>query len=205
MYLTIINPCCDEYRSAECYINKTMSEYNFVVINCVVRAKPAGLSFLSVNLGVPWTLRLNSPVLLRSRPKCVVVFFRRGLPQPAPARVLNANSDSSPLQLSELLWLRHTRGSTLKKYCRWNFSLKIQNYFQKRSTETIFVQMYMKLAKIANLPSEKYHSQPTWNTAKVSEFGRPSGKPALMWSRDERTVIFYDPDAVLHFWNSKKK
>jgi len=25
-----INPCCDEYRS---YTNKTMSEYNFIVIN----------------------------------------------------------------------------------------------------------------------------------------------------------------------------
>jgi len=36
-----------------------MSEYNFVVINWAVRAKPAGLSFLFVNLGVPWTLPIN--------------------------------------------------------------------------------------------------------------------------------------------------
>jgi len=42
--------------------------------------KRTGLSFLIVNLGVPWTLRLNSPVLSQSCPKCVVVFFRRGLP-----------------------------------------------------------------------------------------------------------------------------
>ena len=30
-----------------------MSEYNLVVINWAIRAKPAGLSFLIVNLGVP--------------------------------------------------------------------------------------------------------------------------------------------------------
>ena len=36
-----------------------MSEYNIVVINRAVRAKPAGLSFLIVNLGVPWTLPIN--------------------------------------------------------------------------------------------------------------------------------------------------
>jgi len=57
-----------------------MSEYNPVVINWAGRTKSAGLSLLIVNLGVPWALRINSPVLLRSCPKCVVVFFRRGLP-----------------------------------------------------------------------------------------------------------------------------
>jgi len=46
---------------------------------CEVERKRAGLSFLIVNLGVPWALRPNSPVLSRSCPKCVVVFFRRGL------------------------------------------------------------------------------------------------------------------------------
>ena len=38
-----------------------------------VERKRAGLSFLIVNMGVPWALRPNSPVLLRSCPKCVVV------------------------------------------------------------------------------------------------------------------------------------
>jgi len=36
-----------------------MSEYHFVVLNWAGRAKPAGLSFLIINLGVPWTLRIN--------------------------------------------------------------------------------------------------------------------------------------------------
>jgi len=36
-----------------------MSEYNIAVINWAIRAKPAGLSFLIVNLGVPWTLPTN--------------------------------------------------------------------------------------------------------------------------------------------------
>ena len=36
-----------------------MSEYSIVVINWAVRAKPAGLSFLIVNLDVPWTLPIN--------------------------------------------------------------------------------------------------------------------------------------------------
>jgi len=45
-----------------------------------VEEKRAGLDFAIVNLGVPGSLRPNSPVLLRSCPKCVVVFFRRGLP-----------------------------------------------------------------------------------------------------------------------------
>ena len=40
-------------------INKTMSEYNPVVIIWEGRAKPAGLSFLIVNLGAPWTLPIN--------------------------------------------------------------------------------------------------------------------------------------------------
>jgi len=75
----IINPGCDEYRSAS-YQNKTTSECNSIVTNWAGRAKRAGLSFLIVSVGVPWTLQLNSPVLLRSCPKCVVVFFRRGLP-----------------------------------------------------------------------------------------------------------------------------
>ena len=52
-------PCCDEYRSAYCYQNKTMSEYNPIVINWAGRAKRAGLSFFIVNLGVPWTLPIN--------------------------------------------------------------------------------------------------------------------------------------------------
>jgi len=58
-----------------------MSEYNSVVIDWAGRAKPAGLSFLIVNLGVPWALRPNSPVLLQSYPKRVLFFFfRRELP-----------------------------------------------------------------------------------------------------------------------------
>jgi len=78
----IINPCCDDYRSTYSYQNKTMSEYNSIVINWVGRAKRAGLSFLIINLGVPWTFRLNLPVLLRSCPKRVLFFFfRRELPQ----------------------------------------------------------------------------------------------------------------------------
>jgi len=36
-----------------------MSEYNPVVINWASGAKRAGLSFLIVNLGVPWTLLIN--------------------------------------------------------------------------------------------------------------------------------------------------
>ena len=43
-----------------------------------VERKRAGLSFLIVNLGVPWALRLNSPVLLRSCPKRVLFFFLEG-------------------------------------------------------------------------------------------------------------------------------
>jgi len=73
-YWYSINPCCDECRSAS-YTNKTMSECNFVVINWAVRAKPAGLSFLIVNLGVPWTLPIY--VFSRNCPKRVVVFFFR--------------------------------------------------------------------------------------------------------------------------------
>jgi len=46
-----------------------------------VERKRAGLSFLIVNLGVPWVLRLNSSVLSRSCSKCVVIVFRRGLQQ----------------------------------------------------------------------------------------------------------------------------
>ena len=64
-----------------------MSEYNPIVINWAGRVKRAGLSFLIVNLGVPWALRLNSPVLLRSCPKCFVVFFRRGLQHCSENRV----------------------------------------------------------------------------------------------------------------------
>ena len=46
-----------------------------------VERKRAGLSFLIVNLGVPWALRTNSPVLSRSWPKRVLFFFyRRELP-----------------------------------------------------------------------------------------------------------------------------
>jgi len=36
-----------------------MSEYNPIVTNWAGRAKPAGLSFLIVNLGLPWTLPIN--------------------------------------------------------------------------------------------------------------------------------------------------
>jgi len=44
-----------------------------------VELKQAGLSFLIVNLGVPWALRPNSKVLSRSCPKRVLFFFfRRG-------------------------------------------------------------------------------------------------------------------------------
>jgi len=46
-----------------------------------VERKQAGLSFLIANLGVPWALRPNSPVLSRSCPKRVLFFFRRELPQ----------------------------------------------------------------------------------------------------------------------------
>jgi len=46
-----------------------------------VERKRAGQSFLIVNLGVPWALRPNSPVLSRSCPKRVLFFFRRELPQ----------------------------------------------------------------------------------------------------------------------------
>jgi len=60
-----------------------MSEYNPIVINWAGRAKQAGLSFLIVNLSVPWTLQLKSPVLSRSCPKRVLFFFRRELPQSA--------------------------------------------------------------------------------------------------------------------------
>jgi len=58
-----------------------MSEYisQFNKTEREVERKSAGLSFLIVNLGVPWALRPNSPVLSRSCPKCVVVFFKRGL------------------------------------------------------------------------------------------------------------------------------
>ena len=46
-----------------------------------VERKRAGLSFLIVNLGVPWALRPNSPVLSQSCPKRVLFFFfRRELP-----------------------------------------------------------------------------------------------------------------------------
>ena len=58
-----------------------MSEYNPIVINWAGRAKRAGLSFFIVNLGVTWELRPNSPVLLWSCPKRVLLFFfRRELP-----------------------------------------------------------------------------------------------------------------------------
>jgi len=58
-----------------------MSEYNFVVINRAGQAKPASLSFLLVNLGMPWTLPTVFISALAELPKCVVVsFFRRGLP-----------------------------------------------------------------------------------------------------------------------------
>ena len=46
-----------------------------------VERKRAGLSFLIVNLGVPWALRPNSPVHSRSCPKRVLFFyFRKELP-----------------------------------------------------------------------------------------------------------------------------
>ena len=51
-----------------------------------VERKRAGLSFLTANLGVAWTLRPNSPVLPRSCPKRVLFFFfRRELPHKSGA------------------------------------------------------------------------------------------------------------------------
>jgi len=41
--------------------------------------KRVGLSFLIVNLRVPWALRPNPPVFSRSCPKSVLFFFRREL------------------------------------------------------------------------------------------------------------------------------
>jgi len=74
------------------YQNKTMSEYNPIVINWAGRAKRAGLSFLIVKLGVPWTLPLNSPVLLWSCPKRVWFFlFRRELPHIPPNQQMFVN------------------------------------------------------------------------------------------------------------------
>jgi len=49
MYL--INPCCDEYRSAYSYTNKTMSENNSVVINWAMSSKTGGSKFLNCELG----------------------------------------------------------------------------------------------------------------------------------------------------------
>jgi len=62
-----------------------------------VEQKQAGLSFLIVNLGVPWALRPNSPVLLQSCPKRVLFFFcRRELPRllPEVSTVPGAGVDS---------------------------------------------------------------------------------------------------------------
>jgi len=53
-----------------------------------VERKRAGLSFLIVNLGVPWALRSNSPVLLHSCLKRVLfLFFRRELPHKNSATI----------------------------------------------------------------------------------------------------------------------
>jgi len=57
-----------------------MSEYNFVVINWAVRAKQAGLSFLIVNLGVPWTLPINQCSRGTVLNVCLSSSFRRELP-----------------------------------------------------------------------------------------------------------------------------
>jgi len=55
-----------------------------------VERKRAGLSFLIVNLGVPWVLRPNSPVLSQSCPKRVLFFFfRRKLPHSVMTLRLN--------------------------------------------------------------------------------------------------------------------
>jgi len=43
-----------------------------------VERKRVGLSFLIVNLGVPWALRTNSPVFSWSCPKRVLFFFFEG-------------------------------------------------------------------------------------------------------------------------------
>jgi len=57
-----------------------------------VEQKRVGLSFLIVNLGVPCALWLNSPVLLRSCPKHVLLlFFRRELPHKLHFTALNWN------------------------------------------------------------------------------------------------------------------
>jgi len=58
-----------------------------------VDRKRAGRSFLIVNLGVPWALRLISPVLSRSCPKRVL-FFRRELPQMPSCQILVLSSGS---------------------------------------------------------------------------------------------------------------
>ena len=58
-----------------------------------VERKRAGLSFLIVNLGVPWALRPNSPVLSRSCPKRVLFFFfRRELPHKNGATIVRLPS-----------------------------------------------------------------------------------------------------------------
>jgi len=57
-----------------------MSEYNFVVISWAVRAKQAGLSFLIVNLGVPWTLPINQCSRGTVLNVCFSSSFRRELP-----------------------------------------------------------------------------------------------------------------------------
>jgi len=58
-----------------------MHEYNFVVMNLAVRAKPAGLSFVIVNLGVPWTLPINQCSRGNVLNVCFSSSFRRELPQ----------------------------------------------------------------------------------------------------------------------------
>jgi len=57
-----------------------------------VDRKRAGLSFVIINLGVPWALRPNSPVFSRSCPKRVLVFFRRELPHKNGATIVRLPS-----------------------------------------------------------------------------------------------------------------
>ena len=83
----IVNSCCLYWKINVAVLNvvlikpwvNTLSSDNKTELE--VERKRAGLSFVIVNLGVPWALRPNSPVLSRSCPKHVLFFFfRRELP-----------------------------------------------------------------------------------------------------------------------------
>jgi len=77
-----------------------------------VEQKRVGLSFLIVNLGVPCALWLNSPVLLRSCPKHVLLlFFRRELPHKLHFTALNWK-----LQFG---WIQHMKFIAWNKWKIW--------------------------------------------------------------------------------------